>query len=81
MLIMNAVAPAVVEPVAAAFGWDRGFIAAAVAAALALAIACALPSLAPAHRSTSAMGSGELLRHKRTQHYALVTGAIGAAFG
>ena len=81
MLIMNAVAPAVVEPVAAAFGWDRGFIAAAVAAALALAIACALPSVVPPRPSASRMGSGNLLRHKRTQHYALVTGAVGAAFG
>jgi MFS family permease len=51
MLVMNAVAPAVVEPLAAAFGWDRGFLAAAVASGLALAIACALRALCRSARA------------------------------
>jgi predicted MFS family arabinose efflux permease len=82
MLIMNAVAPAVVEPLAAAFGWNSGFYAAAVAAAVALAISCALPRVAPKGAGGQASGTlGSLLAHRRTQHYALVTAAVGAAFG
>jgi predicted MFS family arabinose efflux permease len=82
MLVMNAIAPAVVEPLAGAFGWKWGFLAAAAAAAAALAISCGLPRIVRARVTPNgARALATLLTHKRTLHYALVTAAMGAAFG
>jgi MFS family permease len=81
MLIMNAAAPAVAEPLAAVAGWSVVFALAACAAGGAAVLAAGIRE--PAwKRSTAATGGMRALLAKRlTRHYGLVIALTGAAFG
>lgn len=83
MLVMSAVAPPVVEPLAAAAGWRPVFCVASAAAALGAALALTVrePCRAPVGRGQAASGLRALFRRRRIRHYAIITAAIGAAFG
>lgn len=81
MLVMNAVAPAVAEPLAVAFGWPLVFALAALAAGVAAGLAAQVrePTWAP---STAAGGGiGALLAQPLARHYGLVVALNGATFG
>lgn len=81
MLIMNAVAPAVAEPLAVAAGWPVVFALAACAAAVATVLAAQIrePAFAPA--PAGAGGMRDLLAQPLARHYGLVIALNGATFG
>jgi len=81
MLTMNAVAPAIAEPLAASHGWDAAFLSAAVASLATLAILTMVRGRAPTSKGPDFAGLGSVLVQARTVHYVLVTAAVGAAFG
>jgi predicted MFS family arabinose efflux permease len=81
MLIMNAIAPAVVEPLAERFGWSSAFVAAAAMSVLAIVAARASPRRTPGRAGADVSGLVALLVQRRTLHYAAITAAVGAAFG
>jgi MFS family permease len=82
MLVMNAVAPAVAEPLAAVAGWHAVFALAAVAALFATLLAAGLADgtpRAPIHHEPG--GILALLRVPLAFQYAAVITLAGAAFG
>lgn len=81
MLIMNAVAPAVAEPLAAALGWPAVFALAACAGCLAAALAARVrePLWTPGGAASGRMRA--LLAQPIARHYALVVMLSGATFG
>jgi len=82
MLVMSAVAPPIVEPLAATYGWSSVFVVAGCTAALGalLSRAVAEPRIATPAVVHADMRR-EVLRRRATREYALVTAAIGSAFG
>lgn len=81
MLVMNALAPAVVEPLATAAGWPAAFALAAGAAACGAGIASGIRESPRACPRTGADGMRHLLRQPLARHYGLVVALIGATFG
>ncbi len=81
MLVMNAVAPAVAEPLAVAAGWPAVFALAAVAAAAAAALAVRVHEPASPPAVASKAGMGALLAQPIARHYGLVVALNGATFG
>ncbi len=81
MLIMNAVAPAIAEPLAARAGWPTVFGVATLAACLAVVIAFQIrePHWKPSR--TAAGGLAALFAQPLARHYALVMMLAGATFG
>jgi len=83
MLVMNAIAPAIAEPLAAAAGWPAVFVLSAAAALFAATLAASIPSL-PHHVRPVAHGPDGLLhvlRRPVALHFAAVTFFAGVAFG
>jgi MFS family permease len=81
MLIMNAVAPAVAEPLAAAVGWAPVFALAAAAACVAALVAVRVREpRGPTLRLPSG-GMRALLAQPLARHYAFVVLLSGATFG
>jgi len=80
MLIMNAIAPAVAEPLATLVGWRPVFALAAAAALVSAALAASVLE-PPAHRVAGRGGLRELLRRRLAIHYAIVIALAGIAFG
>jgi MFS family permease len=86
MLIMNALAPAVAEPFAAAVGWRAVFLLAAFAALCSAALATRIREPATPH-ATVARGAVQrggllvLLRGRLAREYAIILALSGAAFG
>ena len=83
MLIMNAVAPAVAEPLATAVGWPAVFGLAAFAACVAAVLA---GQIAEPHWTSHRSGQGggglrTLFSQPVARHYALVMTLAGATFG
>jgi predicted MFS family arabinose efflux permease len=81
MLVMNAIAPAVVEPLAGRYGWPCAFALAAAASAVALFATVAMPPETPLRSGADVAGLARLARRADTVQYALITAAVGAAFG
>ncbi|MEE8310727.1 MAG: MFS transporter [Candidatus Binatia bacterium] len=83
MLIMSAVGPPIVEPLASAAGWTPVFILAAGAAALGamLALTVREPCRHGARDGEASQWLRAALRSRRFRHYAAITASIGAAFG
>lgn len=82
MLIMNAVAPAIVEPLAAIAGWHAVFAVATVAGLVAAVLAGGVRE--PARASSLDAGAPGLLavlRQPLALHYAAVVTLAGVAFG
>lgn len=81
MLIMNAVAPAVAEPLAVALGWPAVFALAALAALVATGLAAQVRE--PRWRRDRAATGGlrALLAQPLARHYAIVVMLGGVAFG
>ena len=83
MLVMGAIAPAVMEPLAHAAGWHVVFACAAAAATLATGLALAVPGdYTAAPETPAAKGTGRaMMARTRTRQYALVSAVTGCAFG
>jgi MFS family permease len=81
MLIMNAVAPAVAEPLAAAVGWPTAFALAACSACLATALAGRVHEARWKRAATASGGMRALLAQPIARHYAIVIALSGATFG
>ena len=82
MLITNAIAPAVVEPLAAGYGWTPAFVLAAVLAGASLVIGGFLDAHPHARdRGGVPMDAAEPRTSGRTLHYAIITASVGCAFG
>ncbi|MCC6849996.1 MAG: MFS transporter [Deltaproteobacteria bacterium] len=81
MLVMNAVAPAAAEPLAAAAGWPAVFAAASIAAATATVLAAGVREPAWARAAGARGGLRALLAQPVARHYGLVVALSGAAFG
>ncbi|MBC8292373.1 MAG: MFS transporter [Proteobacteria bacterium] len=83
MLVMNAIAPALMEPLAHAAGWRLVFAIAAASATLATGLALAVPGGDAAVPATpAARGTGRAMMDRRqTRQYALVSAVTGCAFG
>lgn len=82
MLAMNAIAPAVVEPLADAAGWPAVFLVAALAAAAAAVLAAGVvEGERDAAATASTPGMLAVLRQPLALQYAGVIGLAGAAFG
>jgi len=80
MLVMNAVAPAVAEPLAAAYGWTVVFVLAAVAAVIATVLAMQVREPAWT-RPEQGGGMLALLAQPIARHYGAVVALSGATFG
>ncbi len=80
MLVMNAVAPAVAEPMAAAYGWSVVFMVSATAAAIATLLATQVrePTW---QRAAQGGGMLALLAQPIARHYGAVVALSGATFG
>ncbi len=92
MLVMNAVAPGVAEPLARYAGWQAVFMLASASAVVSLLMAVKIPDTNAASRRAArdlpgaggyadAIALVAMMRSPATFHYALVVAAIGAAFG
>jgi MFS family permease len=81
MLIMNAVAPAVAEPLAAAVGWPVVFGLAAAAAATATVLALQVREERSAPTVAARGGIAALLAQPIGRHYGLVVALTGMTFG
>lgn len=81
MLVMNAVAPAVAEPLAAAAGWPVVFALAAFAAAAAAVLAAGVREPSATHAAVATGGMRALFAQRITRHYGIVIALSGAAFG
>jgi MFS family permease len=81
MLIMNAVAPAVAEPLAAAYGWTIVFQIAGGAAVVATVLAVQVREPSFARGEPGRGGMLALLRQPIARHYAAVVALNGATFG
>lgn len=84
MLVMNAIAPAIVEPLAAAAGWHSVFALAAIAAVGSAAAATRIAPSPTAHSDKEDAGGYSLCRllaRPLTIHYAAVVTMAGVAFG
>ncbi len=84
MLVMNALAPVVAEPLAAAAGWRVVFVVAAFAALLSAALAMRIRE--PVHRVRALPGArgaglGTVLSRPLGRHYATILALCGAAYG
>lgn len=83
MLVMNALAPAIAEPLAAVAGWRAVFVLAAGAAVVAAVLAAGVDEAAASPRATGGARGGllALLCRRLALHYAIVIALAGAAFG
>ncbi len=81
MLVMNALAPAVAEPLASAAGWPVVFVLAAIAAAVAAALAVGVREPAWTRTAAATGGMRALLGQPLARHYGLVVVLTGATFG
>lgn len=81
MLVMNAVAPAVAEPLAAALGWQVVFALAACAATASTVLAAQVREHAWRPSSAASGGMWALLAQPIARHYGLVVALNGATFG
>ncbi len=85
MLVMNAIAPAVAEPIATAFGWRAVFLLAGfsafASAMLALAIREPSARLPPTATTGDRDGLLAVLRRPLARHYAAITFVMGVTFG
>ena len=81
MLVMNAVAPAVAEPLAAAAGWPAVFALAALAAGAAAVVAAGVREPTWTRAAVATGGMRALFARRLTRHYGLVVALGGAAFG
>lgn len=90
MLVMNALAPAVAEPLAAAVGWRPVFLLAALAALVSATLATRIGTpVTPFVRPTAPAGDDRvrragllvLLRGRLARQYAIILTLSGAAFG
>jgi MFS family permease len=80
MLVMNAIAPAIAEPLAALAGWQVVFALAAAAAVVSAALAAGVVE-PPATVVPTRGGLLAVLRRPVAMHYALVIALAGMAFG
>jgi MFS family permease len=82
MLIMNAIAPAIAEPLAVAAGWPATFLAAAAAALASASLAGGIGEPArPVRADGERDGLLAVLERPVARHYAIVTALAGSAFG
>jgi MFS family permease len=84
MLVMNSIAPAVVEPLAAHAGWDAAFVVAALFALLAVALAAGIEeprSLVAGSSDGTTLGLRTLLGRPLARHYAAILALAGGAYG
>lgn len=81
MLVMNALAPAVAEPLAIAAGWPVVFALAAFAAAVAAVVAAGIREPSSIHAAVGKGGMRALFAQRITRHYGAVIMLTGAAFG
>ena len=83
MLIMSAVGPPIVEPLAAAAGWQPVFVLASVSAALGAVLVLAVrePTRSADGEGGAAASFAEMFGRRRIRHYAVITASVGAAFG
>ena len=83
MLVMNAIAPAVAEPMANAFGWRTVFLTAAAAGLVSATLALRIHEPASASTAPAAADRGLLavLRRPLAWHYAAIATVMGATFG
>ncbi len=83
MLVMNAIAPAVAEPMANAFGWRTVFLVAACAGLLSATLALRIHEPASTPRAEAGPGTGLLtvLRRPLGWHYAAIATVMGGTFG
>lgn len=81
ILVMNAVAPAAAEPLAAALGWSAVFAMSSAAALAAAATAWTLPERGGRARHPEPSSTLALLRRPVALHYALVVVLVGLASG
>jgi MFS family permease len=84
MLVMNALGPAIAEPLAELAGWQAVFGLSTVTAAISAAFAMRVPEKAqnhPAADEGASKGLLNVLRRPLAQHYALIMTLCGALFG
>jgi predicted MFS family arabinose efflux permease len=81
MLVMNALAPAVLEPVATAFGWPTVFVLSSVVASFGAVLSLRLPGARPREVTSRASGMIDVLRTPIGRDFALVAMVSGLAFG
>ncbi len=81
MLVMNAVAPAVAEPLAARVGWPPVFALAAAAAGVAAVLALRVHEPRPTSSVPPREGLFALLAQPIARHYGAVVALSGATFG
>jgi len=81
MLVMNAVAPAVAEPLAERVGWPPVFALAALAACVAMVLALQIRESHATPRAPAREGILALLAQPIARHYGLVVALSGATFG
>jgi MFS family permease len=82
-LVMNAIAPAVIEPLTAIAGWKAAFVLAAASAALSVVLAARIGDSwrSPASPLETRIGILALLRRPVALHYAMVIAVSGLVFG
>jgi len=80
MLVMNAIAPAIAEPLATIAGWPVVFALAATAAVVSAVLAATVAE-PPAVAAPARGGLLAVLRRPFAMHYALVIALAGVAFG
>jgi len=81
MLVMNAVAPALLEPVADHAGWSVVFATSAAVAVAAALFSLRLPSVRRDRESVAGSGYAALLRTPLGRDFAIVAALAGLAFG
>jgi MFS family permease len=81
MLVMNAVAPAIAEPLATAAGWQAVFALAALAAATSALLASRIREPLWTRPAAVSGGLRALLAQPIARHYAVVVALSGATFG
>ncbi|MFQ5381457.1 MAG: MFS transporter [Dehalococcoidia bacterium] len=82
MLIMNAVAPPLMEGLARSAGWNAVFATASVSALFAAGLALLIEEEQTTREANAGPGVlREFVGRARTKHYAYIIAALGAAFG
>ena len=81
MLVMNALAPAVLEPLAARAGWDTVFVVTTVVATFATVLGTRLPARSGPRGEVPKGGYVALLRRPLGRDFAIVSAIAGLAFG
>jgi MFS family permease len=86
MLVMNALGPAIAEPLASVAGWKPVFALSALTASLSGLLALRVPESRPEHHAAvdgyeNAARLLDVLRRPLARHYAIIMALCGAVFG